>query len=81
VGLGYLLGRLHSGNMDYIYSPRNKKHNAITPSITSIQINEEKFVTDIKTDNLEKKFESLGDTQKTEDNISSAINKLKNMKG
>jgi hypothetical protein len=81
VGLGYLLGRLHTGNTEYVYNTSNKKNNSIAPSKTSIQINEEKFVTDIRTDNIEKKFETLGDTKTSEENISSAINKLKNMKG
>ena len=81
VALGYLLGRLHNGNTDYVYSIGNKKNNSTAPSKTPIQINEQKFVTDIKTDNIEKKFETLGDTKTSEENISSAINKLKNMKG
>jgi hypothetical protein len=81
VGLGYLLGRLHAGNTEYVYNTSNKKNKSTAPSKTSIQINEEKFVTDIRTDNIEKKFETLGDTKTSEENISSAINKLKNMKG
>lgn len=80
VCLGYLLGRLHTGNTEYINTPSNKKHNPTTPSKTSIQINEEKFVTDIRTDNIEKKFETLGDTKMSQDNISQSVNKLKNLK-
>jgi hypothetical protein len=47
----------------------------------SVSIDERKVVTKISTDNLEKKYDNIGETKKTDDNISSAINKLKNMKG
>jgi len=47
----------------------------------SVSIDETKVVTKIDTSNLQKKYESIGDTKQTQDNISSAINKLKNMKG
>jgi len=45
-----------------------------------INIDDTKVVTDIKTDELEKKYEHLGDIKNSNENISSSINKLKNMK-
>jgi hypothetical protein len=45
-----------------------------------ISIDSTKVVTDIKTDNLEKKYESLGEVKHSEDSISGSINKLKNLK-
>ena len=46
-----------------------------------ISIDSTKFVADINTDGMEKKYLGLGDTQISNDNISGSINKLKNMKG
>ena len=45
-----------------------------------ISIDDKKFVTEIKTDTLEKKYDSLGDIRSTEENISESVNKLKKMK-
>jgi len=52
-------------------SPRHKD---------TISIDEKKVVVNIKTDDLEKKYDSLGTTTKTDENISSSVNKLKNLK-
>jgi hypothetical protein len=45
-----------------------------------IVIDDAKFVTEIRTDNLEKKYENLGDVKESTEDISNSINKLKNMK-
>ena len=45
-----------------------------------LTIDDTKYVVDIKTEGMEKKYESLGDIKKSEENISDSINKLKNMK-
>jgi len=45
-----------------------------------LSIDDTKYVVDIKTSDMEKKYESLGDIKKSEENISNSINKLKNMK-
>lgn len=45
-----------------------------------IEIDNTKIVTKIKTDDMEKKYSSLGEKKETEDNIESSINKLKNIK-
>lgn len=48
--------------------------------INKITIDESKYVTDIKTSGMEKKYENLGETKVSEENIESSINKLKNIK-
>jgi hypothetical protein len=48
--------------------------------ISKIKIEDTKFVIGIDTSNIEKKFSSLGDVTKTDENISNSINKLKNLK-
>jgi len=45
-----------------------------------LNIDDTKYVVDIKTSDMEKKYESLGDIKKSEENISNSINKLKNIK-
>jgi hypothetical protein len=47
----------------------------------SISIDSSKFVVDIKTDGLEKKYQNLGEIKGTNESIESSVNKLKNMKG
>lgn len=46
-----------------------------------IKIDDTKFVTDITTEGLEKKYTNLGETKNTTENVSSSVNKLKSMKG
>ncbi len=78
--IGYLLHRSGQG----VYIKDNSifaKTNTKVSSKDKIQIDDKKFVTDIKTDNLEKKYKDLGDIKTSNENISSSINKLKNMKG
>lgn len=46
-----------------------------------IEIDDRKFITDIKTDSLEKKFDELGNKMVTKDeNLSANINKLASLK-
>lgn len=47
---------------------------------SAVAIDDRKFVIDIKTDNLEKKYDQLGEVKQSNENISNSINKLKNMK-
>lgn len=79
--IGYLIGRSHSNGVTNS-SPQSfftkLKDDKIVNSV--ITIDDKKFVTDIKTDGLERKYDTLGDVKKTEDNISGSVNKLKNLK-
>lgn len=81
--IGYILGKVNSisgvsisrENKPTSFFDKNKKEKK------SISIDSTTVVTDIKTDNLEKKYSSLGDTKVSNENISSSISKLKSMKG
>jgi hypothetical protein len=78
---GYFFGSLtHKNgvnNNNSLFSSKQKETQNNKPQIF---IDDKKFVTEIKTDNLEKKYDSLGDTKTTQDNISESVNKLKNLK-
>jgi hypothetical protein len=80
--IGYLLGSktshgvLDSGPKSFFDKNKNQ------PTLqNSLSIDDKKFVTDIKTDGLERKYNTLGEVKKTEDNIANSVNKLKNLKG
>lgn len=79
--VGYILGKLTKNDGVYNTRPKSFFDNNKDPISTKIAIDDTKVVTDIKTDNLEKKYDQLGTTVQSTENISSAINKLKNMKG
>ena len=83
-GLGYLIGKLRpisgvsSNSQVYNGSPINRLDGQ---NKLKISIDDSKFVTEIKTDGLEKKYTDLGDKKVSNENIGNSINKLKNMKG
>lgn len=81
--LGLLVGRLLSFNGVYNNAPITKTLSSITNKQTGqpISIDTSKFVVDIKTDGLEKKYQQLGDIKESQETITSSVNKLKNMKG
>lgn len=78
---GYLIGyKQNAGvfsNVSRNYDNKKQKHSEL---ITKIDIDDKKIVTKINTDNLEKKYHSLGDTKVAIDDISGSVNKLKNIK-
>jgi hypothetical protein len=47
---------------------------------SKIQIDDRKFVIDVNTSGIEKKYGELGETKVSDENISSSVNKLKGMK-
>ena len=80
--IGYFIGKQSNTgvsisatniNPTSIFEEAKKEKQALT-------IDSTKYVVDIKTSGMEKKYESLGETKTSEENISSSINKLKNMK-
>ena len=79
--IGYLIGRSHGSGV-INSSPQSFFSKLRDDKImnNTISIDDKKFVTDIKTDGLERKYDTLGDIKKTEENISGSINKLKNLK-
>jgi hypothetical protein len=81
--LGYSIGRLNSSQTIVESQPIsffNKSKSDNGKMINKITIDESKYVTDIKTSGMEKKYENLGETKVSEENIESSINKLKNIK-
>lgn len=79
--LGYIIGKIsHSqtnyGSQSTVFGKKNQ------PNISSIpiSIDETKYVTDINLSGLEKKYDNIGDTVVSNENISSSISKLKNIK-
>jgi hypothetical protein len=80
--LGYILGKHNSNNnlLNNSYNTKTLKNNS-TNNTDKINIDSSKVVTKIKTDDLEKKYTSLGETKSSQENIEGSINKLKNMKG
>jgi hypothetical protein len=80
--IGYFIGKQADygvSNTNDLSKPTNFFDNNKEEK-TKIVINDTKFVTEIKTDNLEKKYENLGEIKQSTEDISDSINKLKNMK-
>jgi hypothetical protein len=81
--IGYFIGKqTNMGVSNTIVSskPASFFDNNNEKKPKAITIDNSKFVTDIRTDNLEKKYVELGEIKKSEENISESINKLKNLK-
>ncbi len=78
--IGYMFGRSNSTNG--VSSGRTQSFFKQQDNQTkdNISIDDKKFVVDIKTEGLEKKYDSLGDIKQTQENISDSVNKLKNLK-
>ena len=80
--IGYFIGK--QSNDGVSNSAINKKPTSFFDDIKKenkiISIDDTKYVVDIQTSGMEKKYESLGDIKQSEENISNSINKLKNMK-
>jgi heme/copper-type cytochrome/quinol oxidase subunit 1 len=78
--VAYLLGKSHTQNSvnNNVKSFFKQQRNEEKPN--EIKIDDKKVVIDIKTEGLEKKYATLGETKVTEDNISNSVNKLKNLK-
>lgn len=86
--IGYLLGT-HFRNTknkddDKIESffDKQKKRTQVDNKTkkSTIDIDDSTHVVKIKTDGLEKKYEEIGNKQTTKEDISSSVNKLKNLK-
>ncbi len=82
---GFLFGRLNNILMGVLTNDiqiDNKKivKDNIANQKPLIKIDDTKFVTEIDTGSMEKKFDSLGETVVSEDNLDQSVNKLKNLK-
>jgi hypoxanthine-guanine phosphoribosyltransferase len=85
--VGYVLGKINTNSRGSnvtpgsFFSKQKDSEEQKVPMSKKIKIDDKKFVGDIITDKLEKKYDVLGDTKTSSENISGSINKLKNMKG
>jgi formate dehydrogenase assembly factor FdhD len=77
--IGYLINSQGISRPSEIFNTKQQSKNDINKK--SIEIDTTKVVLDIKTDNLEKKYNNIAESQITQTNIGSSINKLKNLKG
>lgn len=80
--IGYFIGK--QSNTGVFNSVVNTKPASFFDDVKkdkkTVSIDDTKYVVDIQTSGMEKKYDSLGDIKKSEENISNSINKLKNMK-
>jgi hypothetical protein len=82
-GIGYIIGQLNNNSytmIEKLNSKRNKQYNNDEKCQNKIIIDDRKFVTDISVDGMEKKYNELGNTKLSNDNISESVNKLQNLK-
>lgn len=84
IAIGYIIGKINTSNSRETFgAPSILKHKQSTNSENNpnkITIDDRKFVTDISTEGIEKKYNELGNTKITDDNISASVNKLQNLK-
>lgn len=81
--IGYLLGkRAIEGVYNSVNKPLGFFDNGkqADSKIAKIKIDDAKYVTEIRTDGMEKKYDQLGDVKQSAENITNSINKLKNLK-
>lgn len=89
--IGFILGQ--QLRMNYWYPKEDEQEESFVKKHTkkkkkldkheeedTISIDSSTHVVSIKTDNLEKKYEEITEKVKTDENISSSINKLKSLK-
>lgn len=78
--LGYLWCKTTIDTVDHFNkSPKLITKQHLQQNSHSMEIDSSKVVVDIKTDNLEKKYQTLGEVKKTDEDISGSISKLKNL--
>lgn len=80
--LGIVVGRLWLSSSVYqgIEKPKSFLQTAGETNKEKVSIDNKKVVLNIKTDGMEKKYDNLGDVKQSSENISSSVDKLKQMK-
>jgi hypothetical protein len=81
--IGYFLGKQSSygvSNTVSLNKPSSFFDNNKEEIKKKIVIDDAKFVTEIKTDGMKKKYENLGEIKQSTENITDSINKLKNLR-
>lgn len=79
--IGYIIGKVLYKPENTVYSVKSNKNNSLENRVAGVTIDDKKYVVAIDTKGIEKKFDSISTTKQSEENISEAVNKLKNMKG
>ena len=79
--VGYLFSYILNKNSLSTNTIFGKQSNTNKIIKNTIDIDSKKIVTNIRTDNLEKKYENIAESSTSNENISSSISKLKNIKG
>jgi hypothetical protein len=87
MAIGYIAGRLTrierlwQSDTPYNEPKRRRSYTQEREETQStIEIDDRKFVVDVSTTGIEKKYGELGETKVSDENISSSVNKLKGMK-
>ena len=78
--LGGIIGYLIASSGVSINNKVSRFSNSQANKMAKINIDDTKFVVDIKTDGLDKHYSSLGDIKNTNEDISSSVDKLKNLR-
>ena len=80
--IGLILGKIWSGSSVYqsIEKPKSFLQKTNETNKDKVIIDDKKIVLNIKTDGMEKKYENLGEVKQSSENISSSVDKLKQMK-
>jgi hypothetical protein len=80
--IGLILGRTWCSSSVYqsIERPKSFLQKTNEVSKDKVVIDDKKVVLNIKTDGMEKKYENLGEVKQSSENISSSVDKLKQMK-
>lgn len=79
--IGFVLGKLWSiSGVTNNSKPKSFLKDPIEVT-NKVSIDDKVYVTDIKTDGMIKKYDDLGEVKKSDENITSSVNKLKQMKG
>lgn len=78
---GVVVGKMIGSNINNgQYNTTSNKIQGSANNKSNISIDSKTFVTDIKTEGMEKKFTNMTETTNTSVNISNSVNKLKNLK-
>ncbi len=79
--ISYIIGKIQCSNGVSNSKPQSFFSKNDGNSVdNNLSIDEKKVVLDIKTDNLEKKYQNFGDVKHTEETITNSVDKLKNLK-
>jgi hypothetical protein len=78
--IGYFFGKYSAvGVSNTVFRSKSNTDQSLLKN-HQIKIDDKKIVTEISTEGLEKKYDKLGETKKSDENITNSINKLKNIK-